>query len=452
MRAAIYTRISSDPSGEGLGVARQLEDCEQLADRLQWEIVKRYSDNDVSAFSGRVRPQYEAMLKDIAGGQVDAVIAWHTDRLHRSPVELEKFIPIIETHGVEIRTVSGGMLDLSTSAGRMVARIVGSVARQESEHTSERRRRSNDQKAALGVWQTARRPFGYSPDGEPLEPEASAVRSAVADVLAGKSLRQVAREWNAQGLRTSRDGKEWVSTSVRRVLKNPRYAALRVHRGAVVGAGEWTPLIDVDAHRGILAYLSDPGRAGKVSFERKWQGSGVYTCGVCGGRLVVHVDAKQRRAYKCSSNHVRRQGEALDAYVDGLVIGRLSRPDAKLMIETPEFDSVSVQVERDTLRARADQLALMFARGTLDAAQFEVANAEVRLLSEAADAKLAAARMGSPLADLILSETDVEERWSELSADLRGKVIDALMVVTVELSPKGLRKFDPEYVRIDWRS
>ncbi|WP_032393348.1 recombinase family protein [Rhodococcoides fascians] len=452
MRAAIYTRISSDPSGEGLGVARQLEDCEQLADRLQWEVVKRYSDNDVSAFSGRVRPQYEAMLKDIADGRVDAVVAWHTDRLHRSPVELETFIPIIDTHGVEIRTVSGGMLDLSTSAGRMVARIVGSVARQESEHTSERRRRSNDQKAALGVWQTARRPFGYSPDGEPLEPEASAVRSAVADVLAGKSLRQVAREWNAQGLRTSRDGKEWVSTSVRRVLKNPRYAALRVHRGAVVGAGEWTPLIDVDAHRGILAYLSDPGRAGKVSFERKWQGSGVYTCGVCGGRLVVHVDAKQRRAYKCSSNHVRRQGEALDAYVDGLVIGRLSRPDARLMIETPEFDSVSLQVERDVLRARSNDAALKFARGVLDSENFEIVSNELRSLLDDVDGKLGAARMGSPLADLILSETDIEERWSELSADLRGKVIDALMVVTVELSPKGLRKFDPEYVRIDWRS
>jgi NAD(P)-dependent dehydrogenase (short-subunit alcohol dehydrogenase family) len=57
MRAAVYTRISQDATGQRAGVTRQLEDCEALADRLGWEVTHRYGDNDLSAYSGRTRPR-----------------------------------------------------------------------------------------------------------------------------------------------------------------------------------------------------------------------------------------------------------------------------------------------------------------------------------------------------------------------------------------------------------
>jgi hypothetical protein len=46
-RAAIYARISNDPGtadtprrgGDGLGVARQQEDCRALADTLGWDVI-----------------------------------------------------------------------------------------------------------------------------------------------------------------------------------------------------------------------------------------------------------------------------------------------------------------------------------------------------------------------------------------------------------------------------
>lgn len=450
MRAAIYTRISVDQTGQGLGVERQLEDCEKLAASLGWDVAQRYSDNDISAFSGRVRPQYEQMLKDVEAGKIDALIAWHSDRLHRSLTELERFIEIADKARVDIRTVHGGSMDLSTSAGRMMARILGSVARQESEHTSERRRRANDQKAAAGAWEAGRRPFGYTMTGEPQEPEATAVRTAVSDVLKGKSIRQVAREWNEQGLRTTSD-REWKSTSVRRVLRNPRYAALRVHRGSVVGQGRWEAIVDEDAHRAVVALLDDPARQSGVSFERRWQGSGVYLCGVCDRRLVVHVDDRKRRAYKCPKNHVRRQGEALDELVDEVVLGRLSSADGQVVLEHDEVDHVALQVERDGLQARADQLASLFADEVIDASQLARGTSELRVKIDAIDGQLAALRSSSPLADLVLAGDGLVECWEGMSADLRGKVINALFEVRVQRSPKGLRRFDPEFVKVKWR-
>lgn len=57
-RAGIYVRISEDRAGAGLGVERQREDCVALADRLGWQVIETYVDNDVSAFTGRDRPEY----------------------------------------------------------------------------------------------------------------------------------------------------------------------------------------------------------------------------------------------------------------------------------------------------------------------------------------------------------------------------------------------------------
>ena len=106
MRAAVYTRISQDATGQRAGVTRQLEDCEALADRLGWEVTHRYGDNDLSAYSGRTRPGFEAMLKAMADSEFGAVICWHPDRLFRSMKDLERLIDIANGRRVQLRTVN----------------------------------------------------------------------------------------------------------------------------------------------------------------------------------------------------------------------------------------------------------------------------------------------------------------------------------------------------------
>src|SRR5215212_9688121 len=121
---AVYCRISQDRAGDELGVKRQRQDCEKLAKDRKWDVTETYTDDDRSAFSGKVRPAYEAMMADLAAGKLDAVVAWHPDRLHRSPVELERFIDVVNVAGAEVATVQAGEFDLGSAAGRMVARVV----------------------------------------------------------------------------------------------------------------------------------------------------------------------------------------------------------------------------------------------------------------------------------------------------------------------------------------
>ena len=130
--AGVYVRISQDRGGAGLGVERQEQDCRALAEQLGWAVVEVYCDNDLSAFSGRRRPDYERMITDIEDGKISAVISWHPDRLHRRAAELERYIGVCERHGIENQTVTAGMWDLSTPSGRMTARQLGAVSLYES--------------------------------------------------------------------------------------------------------------------------------------------------------------------------------------------------------------------------------------------------------------------------------------------------------------------------------
>jgi Resolvase, N terminal domain len=109
MRAAVYTRISQDATGQRAGMTRQLEDCEALADRLGWEVTHRYGDNDLSAYSGRTRPGFEAMLKAMADSEFGAVICWHPFRLFRSMKDLERLIVIAHDRGVQLRAVNAAV-------------------------------------------------------------------------------------------------------------------------------------------------------------------------------------------------------------------------------------------------------------------------------------------------------------------------------------------------------
>jgi cytochrome P450 len=106
VRAAVYTRISHDATGQRAGVTRQLEECEALAGRLGWEVTHRYGDNDLSAYFGHTRPGFEAMLKAMADSEFGAVICWHPDRLIRSADDLQRLIAIANGRQVQLRTVN----------------------------------------------------------------------------------------------------------------------------------------------------------------------------------------------------------------------------------------------------------------------------------------------------------------------------------------------------------
>lgn len=463
--AAIYCRVSRDRTGAGLAVERQESDCRDLADRLGLTVAQVFVDNDISAYSGKRRPGYEAMLAAVESGAVGVILAWHNDRLHRSLLELERFIDLSERYGVLTHTVTAGAFDLATPAGRWMARQLAAAARYESEHRSERIKAARVQQAKDGKHHGGQRPYGYDKHGMVPDPvEAAEVVKMVESVRNRMSLRSIVRDLNERGVPTS-TGKRWRSQSLRDLVNSPRIAGLSVHHGEIVGEAAWPALVPRESWEAARAVLADPNRRTNPGggATPKHLGSGVYICGVCGERklTVGRPGGRQRPpAYRCTnrdssvtSGHVSRRADQLDDYVEAVMVERLSRPrlvdSAKRCDDTAE--AASLRAEQDVIRQRLEQLAESYGDGEIDRTQLATATKRLKARAETITQKLASIGGRSPLDIIPEDAVDVPALWQSLTLGQRRAIVDYLADVEIVPLGRGVKGFSPDGVRITWK-
>lgn len=451
-------------------MARQEQECRALAERLGMTVVQVFSDNDISATSGKVRPGFEAVLD----AQPPTIIAWHQDRLLRPTRDLERVIAL----NVPAYTVTAGTLDLTTPAGRAVARTVAAWSQYEGEQKATRQVAANVQRAASGAHQ-GRVGYGYRREGSAVvlhDAGAATIRAAVKRVLDGESLRAVCKDLDAQQVPTPGRGAGWNTTTLKQLLLRPSLAGLTVHRGEVVGRSPANSprVIDEDTHERLKAVLTDPlRRTSPAGRAPKYLLGGIARCGrcddtldkagepvECGGVMVRAVGRKTRQAngnekrqppsYVCSECYrVRRKQEDVDKVVQALVIGRLQMPDAALLFS--QGDPAALQEARDTIEALDSRLANaadMYTSGSIDAAQLTRITERLRAERARAAAALDAALPPAVPAELI--SPNARQVWVRLSMDVKRAVLDTLVTVTILPSGSG-KAFDPNTVRITWK-
>lgn len=451
-RAVIYTRQSLDRTGEGAAVDRQTADCRRLAEQRGWTVTDTITDNDLSASTGKPRPGYARLLAAMRAGALDVVVVWHVDRLTRRLVDLEEVIAVCEGTGVRLATVTGD-LDLSTDTGRMLARILASVARGEVERKGARQRRANEQRAAAGRMGWTRRPFGYDRDeaGQVMvvEDEAAGLKAAAAMVLDGATLVAAVRMLDERKL-TTIAGKPWNVTSLRRALLSPRYAGRVTYRGADVATGEWPPILDASTQDRLAEVLRDAGRRMQQGTEPKFLLSGLAGCGRCGERMFASPMSnrgKRYMGYRCPACYLSRRLDLVDEVVTAVVLGRLSMPDAGDLLARTE-DVAALREQAGELRQRRDDLADLLADGLLSATVVRERSQGLTDQLHELDARIVAAVGESPAASLVAAE-DVAAAWGLLPLRDRKRALSLLLSVTILPAGKG-QPFDPAHVRIDW--
>ncbi|AZI58378.1 recombinase family protein [Nakamurella antarctica] len=466
VRGAIYARISSDAEGFGLGVQRQTDDCRSAALKRGWKVETIYTDNDVSATRSKVRPEYQRMLADIAAGRITGVIVWDVDRLTRTPRELEDIIDLADRQGLSLASV-GGEIDLSTPQGRMTARIKGTVARHETEQQSRRLRRKFQERAEAG------KPHSFAAYGyrrinefddrghrvntrdELDQEQAAIVRQAARLLLAGQSLRAVTTELNTQGALSPR-GKPWASATLKQIMVRDRNAGLRTHRGEIIGKGQWPPIYDEGTHDRVVALLTDPSRRTNKGTARKHLLTGLARCGLCAGPMVVNIgrvtaDGRQPSAYTCQQcTRIRRKQSAVDEVVEGVMIARLTKPDALSVLAAGDPEEAErAAAEMAALGARLELAADEYAEGNLTGPQLKRITANLRPKIEGLKSVVSSHSPAPGLLDLVGDKA--LERWHLAPLEVKRTVIDLLATVTIMPTGSG-KRFDPELIKIEWKA
>jgi DNA invertase Pin-like site-specific DNA recombinase len=501
VRAAVYVRISQDREGLKAGVERQEEDARKLASSKGWEVVEVYSDNDISATSGRKRPAYERMLRDIKEGQIDAIVAYSSSRLYRRVANLQELIDLAKAKGVEIATVVSGNIDLSSADGRMLAGILAQIDQGEAERTGERVKRAARQEAEDGRLHTGGlRPFGYQKTmkngtrGVRIDrKEARLLRNAATRILAGESLGRITSEWNDSGIQTV-GGSRWRPNHLKRLLTKPFHAGRR-NSGT---KGDWPALFSPDEHELLKAKLGSPavlrksgdncicgkpvgpgrkscgerscirtlnGQAGGLAGagRKRFILTGLLRCSACGSKLMGAVDT-----YKCSTvaggcGKTAIRAKELERWVSNEAAARwvAVREGMKKDASTPKDDS-----QRDLLLAelrhveeRQGDLAAAFADGG-SATAFR--KASDKLEAKAEEIRTKVARLvdsrepeWETMDELFASIDDWERRYAQKDllpseiAETHKWLANLISEVVVKPTP-GSRTFNASRVAVTW--
>ena len=183
MTTAIYTRCSSDSQT----TKSQMDDLER------W--VKAYADADVEWFSDTAsgktmdRPEWQKLEERLRSRSIKTLVVWRIDRLGRTASGLTALFDNLRKWKTNFVSVKDG-LDLSTSAGRLMANVLASVAAYETEVRSER------QTAGIAAAKAAGKTWGGSSAGRTTKRSISPeVRTAVVNRLqVGEKIAKVARD------------------------------------------------------------------------------------------------------------------------------------------------------------------------------------------------------------------------------------------------------------------
>jgi hypothetical protein len=509
-RGAPYLRISEAKDGSTLGVERQLPPIveafkrdnisipaidqgmtvEEIIEELRRgnKVPGVFCDNDLSAYSGKWRPDYEQMLKEAEAGDWDVLGAWHADRFTRQPIENERFIELAERYGIELKTATG-QHDLSTPSGRMHFRMLGVVARYESEHKAERLKLKHDELAAAGKWHGGgRRPFGYAVVGSKLHGKREdctgsdddrcglfkchleIVPSEAAEILAaaervikggGKApLTPIILRWTSElGVRAATS-----TTHLRAMLVNPRLAGLRRAPDGQLVKADWPEIITRAQHEQLVAILGAPRepqpRPG--GRNRPYLLSGFIhhadATKPCQARLRARPNRLGARAYTCDAraggcNGLMQMAEPIEDEVRDRALYALADPEMRAAFERYHARKLSAGEAarlRDQLAADKAKLAQLEALAEDLGQAADDVRARIENRIRTAKVRLQAGVQTDALADLPQDEAGLRAYWD--AADLyQQRAVLRLVLRRVRLLSGGRgQRFNPDRVKCDW--
>ena len=458
-KPCIYARISLDRDATQLATDRQITECRELAQRKNWPDVPDedvFRDESISASKKVPRPAYNKMMQAIEAGQYDSLLVYDLDRLTRKPMELEEFILLAESKNLQLANVSGDV-DLSTSGGRMTARIKGAVAKQEAERIGERVKAAHKQRAQQGLPPKAMRLFGYDKDFNIVEDQAQAIRDAIEYILAGNSLLSAVKFFEPFPTVQKKTGRtttgNWQYATVREIITRPFIAGISTLNGVEYGKGQWKAIIDEKTHLAIVEHLAtkDSPRKGIYSTDKHLL-SGIAICGLCGGKMYSHTtpaykNRKPQSQYFCRKQYggcgkIGRSEPKLDEYIGEVVKVALAETTPVDPVEEDYTDEIA------EINATIEELAQLRTDKTLSTADWAKAVKEERSKLDALQKKQAE-QVASNAAKKSVEGFDWDSATIKQKRSVLTQLVESIVVNPVK---KGTgRTLDYSAIEIIWK-
>lgn len=400
-RVAGYARVSTDSDEQFTSFTAQTDYyTKYIRSHSDWQFVKVYTDEGISATNTKRRDGFNDMLRDAIAGKIDLIVTKSVSRFARNTVDSLSTIRKLKEHGTEVYFEKENIWTFD-SKGELLITIMSSLAQEESRSISEnvtwgQRKRFADGKVNMPYGSFLGYKKGENGEPEIDESEAETVRQIYRLFMQGKSLTAIAKYLMESGIPTPRGKTVWQTTTIESILTNEKYkgdALLQkkftvdfLQKKMKPNEGEVPQYYVEDSHPAIidreewdmvqaemLKRKSSNHRGGMTPF------SGKLFCGDCGGiygSKVWHSTDKYRRVIwqcnskfnkckeKCSTPHIT-EDELKTAFIRAVRVllseSEALADDCKLMIDTLT-DTAETKKECDRLNEEMKLLSIRMER------------------------------------------------------------------------------------------
>lgn len=374
IRAAIYTRVSSDKQIEGFSLEAQHDLLMQEIDKRGWEFHELYTDPGESG-GNLDRPGVKKLIKDMQDRKFDALIIHKLDRLTRNMGDLYFLIDLINK--LDIRLIINGyseQIDTKSTMGKIFIYMTGIFAEIYLDNLREEIHKGLSKRAAKGLRNNSNSPYGYD-TGDNLklilnEEEAAVVRQMFTWRLEGWGRNKIARTLNNRGI-TSKTGLLWSEKMIGSVLDNLTYTGATHWKKAedpeekrIIVHGMHEAIIGMDTYEQVQK-IKQRVREGLMNVAPyEFPFSTIVKCAICGrsynGKMSKYKESiyhgyrcngKGRSSMNCSSSEIT-ESKLVKLLMDRINVIANENLDVEKVIEPTKLD---VEKERKRINKKLSE-------------------------------------------------------------------------------------------------
>lgn len=385
MKAALYTRVSTEEQVEGFSLQAQRDALIEYCKRECIDVYDIYADEGVSGQKEN-RPQFQRMLKDAENRKFNIILVHKYDRFARK-VELSQRIKTqLKKTNINVISITEPIED--SPMGFFVSGLHELLAEYYVRNLSQEVIKGMRKRVSKG-YHNGSVPFGYKIDkltGNMIinDDQALVVRKIFELYNDGYGSSQIAKWLEANNISPAIAGAHWNHHAVLYILKNVKYIGYIKHADEIY-QGLHKPIINKDEFDLAQKYLTDRfiKREPKGKNTSKYMLLGLLRCGVCGKRMIIDMSqryskdrsnktyyyyytctgGKQHESFNRCTHKKRYPTDALENEV-------INRLEYLLKIQEPlESSSINIDLikasqikeyENELIRAKAAYLAGVF--------------------------------------------------------------------------------------------
>ena len=271
LRVTTYSRVSTEHLEQKKSLQNQVEHFyEYINDNKNWTYIPGYIDEGITGTSDVKRENFMRMIEDAKQDKFDLIITKEISRFSRNTIDSIKYTRLLLTYGVFVLFVNDN-INTALPDAELRLTIMASMAQDEIRRLSERVKFGMNRAILKGELLGNNLIYGYKKKNNKLviiEEEANIIRTIFSEYGLNKnSLSKIANNLNDQKI-TTREGNKWTSTTISRIIKNPKYKGYYCGKKSEVIDYITKKIKYLDSSKWII--YKDPKRIPKIVNETLW--------------------------------------------------------------------------------------------------------------------------------------------------------------------------------------